>query len=285
MKEFKILDVAGIEFPFWIFRGTHTAPFPPHTHDFVELEIIIGGSADHIVEGKTYRIERGDVIVIMPSFVHGLKNVHELEHYNFKFDLDKLILMETDIEKLSGFQSLFKLNPLQQYQHEYSSYMRLDEEQLSRVSMLCELMNSELLERKDGYKWVIESYFLALITYLARNFSLDIIDVSPKVQKIVETVSFIHENLTDKITLSMLSSLACLSERQYSRIFKEVYGVSPIDYVINCRITLACRMMKNTEKSLQEICMTSGFGDKVSFSRLFRSRYKITPSEYRKRLL
>lgn len=284
MIEFNILDFAGIDFPFWIYKGIHTKSFIPHTHNFIELEIITDGYADHIVEGKTYHISKGDVLVIMPSFVHELQNVHNLEHYNLKFDLEKLILLEKDIEKLSGFQSLFIFQPLQKYQHDYTSHMTLDEEQLSTVKMFCELMNSEWIEKKEGYKWVIRSYFLSLITYLSRNFSPIVTNSSPKVQDIVGTVSFIHENLTTKITLSMLASMACLSERQYTRIFKEVYGTSPIEYVISCRLTLACRMMKNTQKSILEICMSCGFGDKVSFSRLFKNRYGITPGEYRKKV-
>jgi Transcriptional regulator containing an amidase domain and an AraC-type DNA-binding HTH domain len=151
--------------------------------------------------------------------------------------------------------------------------------------MLCELIYSEWKDRKDGYKWVIISYFLSLITYLSRNYTPCVTGSSPKIQEIVTTTSFIHENLTERITLSMLSSMACLSERHYARIFKEVYGISPIEYVINCRLTLACRMIKNTQRSLSEISIACGFGDKISFSRLFKKRYGSTPGEYRRNVL
>lgn len=284
MKEYKILDFAGIDFPFWIYKGVHTKSFIPHTHNFIELEIIISGHADHIVDGRTYQISKGDVLVILPSFVHELQNVHELEHYNFKFDLEKLILLEKDIEKLSGFQSLFILQPAQKYQHDYSSHMTLNDEQLYYVKMLCELIDVEWKAKKDGYKWVIISYFLSLITYLSRNFTPSVTGSSPKIEEIVTTTTFIHENLTEKINLSMLASMACLSERQYTRVFKEFYGVAPIEYVINCRLTLACRLIKNTQKPISEICIACGFGDKVSFSRLFKKRYSITPGEYRKKV-
>jgi AraC-like DNA-binding protein len=284
MKEFKILDFAGIDFPFWAIKGKHTEAFYSHTHDFIELEIVVDGTADHIVEGKTYQIGKGDVLVLLPGYVHELQNVNELEIYNFKFDLDKLILLDTDIEKLSGFQSLFLYQPMKQYYNEYHSYMYLEDDKLNEAKLLCDLVLAEWDERKDGYKWVIKSYFLALITYLSRNFSPNAASNFCKAQDIIKTVSFIHENLNCKITLSQLSSMSCLSERQYSRVFKGIYGVSPIDYVINCRLTLACKMMKNTRLSIQQICTACGFADKVSFSRLFRNRFKITPGEYRKRL-
>jgi AraC-like DNA-binding protein len=284
MKEFNIFDYAGIDFPFSISKGIHHKSYFPHTHNFIELEIITSGSADHIVEGKVFTITKGDVVVLMPSFIHELQNVQELEHYNFKFDLEKLILLETDIEKLSGFQSLFILEPFHRYQHDYISHMSLDEDQFDKVNFFCELIYKEWTDKREGYKWVIKSYFLALITYLSRNYSPKITGSSQRLKDIVNTVSYIQENLSQKITVSMLASMACLSERQYTRIFKEIYGVSPIEYVINCRLTLACRMMKNTQKSLLEISMNCGFGDKVYFCRLFKNRYGITTGQYRKRL-
>lgn len=284
MKEFKILEFAGIDFPFWAIKGKHTEPFHSHTHDFIELEIVVDGTADHIVEGKKYQIKKGDVLVLLPGYVHELQNVNELVIYNFKFNLDKLILLDTDIEKLSGFQTLFLYQPMNHYYNEYHSYMYLDDSSLNEAILLCDLVLAEWNNRKEGYKWVIKSYFLALITYLSRNFSPNTSSSSYKAQDIIKTVSFIHENLNNKITLSQLSSMACLSERQYCRVFKEIYGVSPIDYVISCRLTLACKMMKNTKLSIQQISIACGFGDKVSFSRLFKNRFLITPGEYRKRL-
>lgn len=284
MKEYKILDFAGIDFPFWIDRGTHHGPCSPHTHNFIELEIVISGSADHVVEGKTYQIGKGDVLIILPTFVHELQNVQELEIYNYKFDLDKLILLDTGIEKLSGFQSLFIFHPSSKYQHEFTSHIILDEANLNYVYLLSEMILAEWKERKEGYQWVIKSYFLALITYLSRHFCPSVTHSSPKIQEIANTVAYIHENLSQKITLSTLSSMACLSERQYSRLFKSFYGVPPMEYVINCRLNLACKMMKNTDKSLQEISIACGFGDKVSFTRLFKKRYQMNPGEYRKRL-
>jgi AraC-type DNA-binding domain-containing proteins len=281
MKEFKILEYAGIDFPFWIERGMHTNSFPPHTHNFIELEIILNGSADHIVEGKTYHIKKGDVVIIMPSYVHELQMVDHLEIYNYKFDLDKLILLDTGIEKLSGFQALFILQPFEKYQHDYTSYMSLEEEKLITAQMLSDLMLKEWNNKNPGYKLSIKTYLLTLITFLSRSYSPSLTGTSPKIPDIIQSVNFIHENFTGRITLAMLAKMACLSERQYSRVFHEIYGIPPIDYVINCRLALSCRFLKATKKSLSDISMECGFGDKVSFSRLFKGKYGITPGNYR----
>lgn len=281
MKEYNILEFAGIDFPFWIDKGMHLTDCAPHTHNFTELEIVLSGKADHIVEGKTYHIKKGDVLVIMPSYVHELQNVEKLEIFNYKFDLDKLILLDTEIEKLSGFQALFILQPFDKYQHDFTSYLSLEEDKLSIVRMLSELILEERSKKSPGYRLSIKSYLLTLITFLSRNFSTSLTSTSPKISHIVHTVNHIHDNFTEPITLSSLAAMACLSERQYSRIFHEVYGVSPIGYVINCRLSLACRLLKNTKLPVTEVSQRCGFGDKVSFSRLFTKKYGITPGKYR----
>ena len=281
MKEYNILEFARIDFPFWVDKGVHTKPYSPHTHNFIELEIILSGSADHIVEGRTYHIKRGDVLVIMPSYVHEIQNVDNLEIYNYKFDLDKLLLLEEDLEQLSGFQALFILQPFDKYQHDYTSFMTLEEEKLSVVHILSELILNEWQEKKAGYKLSIKSYLLTLITFLSRNYSPSLTGASAKTPQIIHTVNYIHENLTEQITLGDLAAMACLSERQFTRIFRDVYGVSPIDYVIKCRLILASRLLKNTKLPLTEVSHRSGFGDKVSFSRLFTKKYGVTPGKYR----
>jgi AraC-like DNA-binding protein len=189
--------------------------------------------------------------------------------------------LDTEIEKLTGFQALFILQPFDKYQHDYTSYISLDEEKLSTVHMLSELILGEWNEKKAGYKLSIKSYLLTLITFLSRNYSPNITSSSSKISYIVHTANYIHENFTDKISLFSLASMACLSERQYSRIFTEVYGIPPITYVINCRLSLACRLLKNSKVTLTDVSQKCGFSDKASFSRLFVKKYGITPGKYR----
>lgn len=282
MIQFSILEYAGIDFPFSVNKGVHAVPFPVHTHDYTELMIVTDGSASHIVEGKAYNIQRGDVVVMMPSFSHELQNVQNLEHYNLRFDLEKLLLLKTDVEKLLGFQQLFVIYPFSRCNNEYSSRLTLDDMQLEKVEMLCDLMCSEWNERKDGYKWVIKSYFLALITYLARIFSPNVTGYSPKMPEILDTAYYMQENSSREITVPMLSKLACLSPRQYSRVFREVYGVPPNEYLMNIRMSQACRIMRSTNKSIAEVCLACGFSDRVSFARMFKNRYHVTPGKYRK---
>lgn len=283
MIEYDIMQFAGIEFPFQISYGEHKEVYPLHTHNFTELTIITGGSAGHIVEESIYPINRGEIFAIVPPLVHGLTDVKNLEHWNIIFDLDKLMLLDTELKKLPGFQALFILEPSHRYHRNFTSRLVLNEEQLSYAISVCRNIEDEYIGKRSGYRIIIKMYLLSLISFISRHLVPDKESISGKYFKISETVTFIEENYSSKIILKQLANMAFLSERQYSRIFKAVYNTSPIDYIINCRLSHACDLMQQTQFTLTEISEKCGFGGKVSFSKLFKQRYGITPGQYRKK--
>lgn len=281
MREFKILEFSTIDFPFGVEKVIHKKNFPLHSHDFVELELITGGSASHILDGNTYHVSEGAILITLPHFIHELKDVKQLELYSFKFDINKLIQLNKDIEKLAGFQALFLFHPMQQFQQDYINKIRLSKEQLTFASMLCEVIFQEWQTKITGFEETVVTYFVTLVTYLSRNF-LTHATFPMKYYEIINTTVYIHEHLDSRLTVAELSSLVCLSPRQYTRRFHNLYGVAPMEYVYDCRLALACRMIRNTIKSITEISVCCGFSDKVSFSRLFKKNFGMTPGEYRK---
>lgn len=72
-----------------------------------------------------------------------------------------------------------------------------------------------------------------------------------------------------------------ISSYYLSKLFKESENVNYIDYVNNLRIEYAKKQLMETEKSIKEICMESGYGDPNYFSRIFKKWTGVTPTEYR----
>ena len=63
----------------------------------------------------------------------------------------------------------------------------------------------------------------------------------------------------------------------------QTYGISPHDYLISHRISIAKDMLLNTELSISEIAEQTGFRDVFALSRVFRQKQKLSPSEYRRK--
>ncbi|MEK8132784.1 AraC family transcriptional regulator [Paenibacillus filicis] len=96
--------------------------------------------------------------------------------------------------------------------------------------------------------------------------------------------SFVEKNVTEAITLREVSASVGLSVSRASQIFKQTFGQSIMDYAIEVRLSLAKEQMLIGCSTLQEIAYLCGFANYTHFNRLFHSRYKMSPSDYRKQL-
>lgn len=95
---------------------------------------------------------------------------------------------------------------------------------------------------------------------------------------------FIHTHLDKKLTLEQLAALQGLNCDYFSRQFLKILGVRPLDYIINKRLERAKILITTSSLSLQEIADRVGIFDIYYFSKLFKNRFGIPPSLYRKQI-
>ena len=96
---------------------------------------------------------------------------------------------------------------------------------------------------------------------------------------------YIMENSQQNISLEMLSDKVGLSPIYISKMFKEKFGINYIEYLTECRIEKAKKMLADPEKSIKEITLEIGYHEPNYFSKVFKKMCNVTPREYRKALL
>jgi AraC family transcriptional regulator of adaptative response / DNA-3-methyladenine glycosylase II len=74
-----------------------------------------------------------------------------------------------------------------------------------------------------------------------------------------------------------------VTDRHLRRVFQEEFGVSPIEYAQTQRLLLAKRLLTDTDMAVIDVAMASGFASLRRFNHLFRTRYRLTPAELRRR--
>ena len=106
---------------------------------------------------------------------------------------------------------------------------------------------------------------------------------SGKNYKIVaDAKRYIENNFDRQIKLKDIASNVHLSEIYFHNIFTESIGVSPHQYLINCRIENAKKLLWNTNIPICEIAEKSGFGCQQYLNKVFKSETNMTPNAYRK---
>ncbi len=93
--------------------------------------------------------------------------------------------------------------------------------------------------------------------------------------------SYIHEHLREPITLAQLAKVAHLSPTHFARVFKRQFAVSPLYYVIQKRVALACTMLTETDLPMKQVATAVGYDDPYYFSRIFRKVTGASPTRYR----
>ena len=100
-------------------------------------------------------------------------------------------------------------------------------------------------------------------------------------QRVLSVARHIEETYDQPHTLKSLAAMACLSRHHFLRLFKQVTGESPNQYVIATRLRAAADMLIETRMPIAEVAFASGFRDLSHFNNRFRAVFGCAPRRWR----
>jgi AraC-like DNA-binding protein len=98
---------------------------------------------------------------------------------------------------------------------------------------------------------------------------------------VAQLQTYIHEHLSRTITVDELAREVNLSTPHFNRVFRRLFSISPMQYVLQTRVALACSLLTETALPMKQIGAQVGCADPYYFSRLFKKVTKTSPSAYR----
>lgn len=103
--------------------------------------------------------------------------------------------------------------------------------------------------------------------------------------RINQAMNYIRQNLSGEVRLRIAAELVEMNEATFSRFFKRHTGRQFVDYVRNLRVGEACKLLRDSDFPITDICFQVGFNNLSNFNRTFLRDRGMTPSHYRRRAL
>lgn len=174
-----------------------------------------------------------------------------------------------------------------------TGFMRMAEARVegeSTESMLSALIKNgktdfesrEICSAVPAIKSELISSFINVLTLCASQLTLLNDDGRSKQTVGQLAMRYIHENFTDKISISDLCNAIGYSKSTVLSAFKKEYSTTVNSYITTLRLERSKKMLTSENASISQIALACGFSDQSYFSKVFSASYGITPTDYRR---
>ena len=276
--------------PLFINRVTVETVYSPedslsqlHVHDFVEVSIVTAGRGIHRTPDGCAECGAGDTYVIGAGVPHAYFAAEDGERptvCNLVFDPAELFEGEAaDPDSPRYCYGLFREDPL-------TVYVMLTSRTLEDVERTVTRMEKELSRRRAEWEMAVKSYLVNILIMMGRYASQRENSPSatrPKERLVaMEVMRAVMERYGDSsLTLESIAASLYISKSYLCRIFRRVTGESFGDYLRRVRLEQACRLLRETELTAEQIVYACGLRDVPTFYRQFKSHVGMTPNTYR----
>lgn len=244
--------------------------YTKHAHEEYCLGMTINGRQDFFCAGRFYKSQAGNIILFNPEEIH---DGHAGEDSLLKYQM--LYIHPQKMQMV--IKALGATHP---NQFRFADTLYQDKKlsfQLYQILFLVEDHTSQSIEYDAALYHLVER-LLELKGFVYSNHAKRHIDTL-----LLRAKEFIHAHLNEPLTIEQISNEASLSQFHFIRLFKQQFGLSPHQYIINCRINLAKEQLHNGW-NITECAQLAGFSDSSHLCRKFKQSFGVTPFQYQQQM-
>ena len=258
-------------------NGGQSFQIPVHWHDELEIIYVKSGFLTVNISGENYIGKPGDAFVVSPGNLHFMgSQTGTVDYFTFLFPLKYIAFRSDDMldDKL--------IEPLN------SGHLMISPEIKDTVKEQCEQLAGVYAAENDESESKITVQIkkkIILLQFIHELWKKGFIvenDTTGRNTVEKEMVSYIQQNYTGKILLREFGEQFHLSEKYISRYFKDHFHITLSQYVTYLRLEHAKQMLQETDISVTEVAMQSGYQNISYFIRSFKKTYGVSPLKYRK---
>jgi len=253
--------------------------FPLHYHDEFELNFIKNArGARRMIGDHIGEIDELELILVGPNLQHAwfTHNCHSnaIEEITIQFHKDLFDEKMLRRNQLNFIKTMFEKSV---------RGISFDKETATAVTGRLNDLN-----KKQGFDSVLE--LMSLLHQLSTSKNMRTLSDSSfnnteqfsyNSRRIEKTFEYMNNNFDKQITLSEVANLSNMTQVSFSRFFKNRTGINFIDSLNEIRLGNASRMLIDTTHSIAEIAYNCGFNNLSNFNRIFKTKKKCTPKQFR----
>lgn len=240
-----------------LFKGRYTTE---HKHNFYEIFIVMNGKFKHLINGEVELLKSRDLKIIRPEDSHyfiGDEDINILRNIAIeKSYFEKLVL---NLDKDINIQNKFNINEV--------------------IYQNCIYKTDIIMSKGHGeINYILESIINDII--IEMNMNKNNINNIPKWLEITCLKMTNKKNFIKG--LDRFIEISGVSQEHLTRELKRYYNVTPTQFINELRIVEVSNMLKYSDISIIDIALESGFDNISYFNRIFKQKFNVTPSTYRK---
>ncbi len=253
-----------------------------HEHEFFELAYILEGEIEHFFEGQPMLLKEGDFFIV-DYHVHHWYRQHGTKPIKVINCLFLPRIIDQTLQDCRSFAELLNHYLIK------CSYQTLSEQPedlifqdtAGKVNRLLHRMLSECEQKQAGYVEMMRCHLIELLIHTTRMIhrrepSLPESDIIRHIREQVEA------HFTEAITLQSICDDAGYSLSYLSTKFRETTGTTFREFVKRTRVSQSCRLLSNTDLSIEKIAESVGYSDVKYYYKSFKEVFGMTPLAFRK---
>jgi AraC-like DNA-binding protein len=282
-KESKELQLFShiIEFAFKKSATIQFDSLKKETSKYLRLYYVVDGKFEWIIDGQHHILYPGDLAVILPGKIFGGEKdfldigtvswlhirLEQLEQ-NGKMIIGKWSSISANESRTIGKILMLNNSPVLS--------------KLKEAGTILQAMQQEIQNQEIGYATRFNQLTDELFILIARQLTKQNNSRRDFPQTFMKLEQTLRDNLSHQWTVEEMAALVGLGTTAFSEKVKSYTGFSPLNYLINIRISEAIKLLKRKDVNVTDIALDIGFYSSQHFATTFKKLTGYTPSEFRK---
>ncbi len=277
---YSAISIENNGIPFLVKKHSRFRDYPLHVHDWIEISYMYSGSCTQVIEGKKYKMEKGQLLLMVPNTIHTIEKLGENDVL-IQIALGQKNLTTNFFNRLSSSSivSRFFINAFNET-HSINKFYLFESENSRRLELFINEFLCEYYDPSIANLDILNNLFSLIITELVNVMNITSDSINNDNEHVLPILHYIENNYRT-CSLTTTSKEFGLNANYMSNLLKKYTRYTFNQLVVDQRLTTAEHLLISSDMSVTDIANYVGYQNMSFFYKIFIKKYNYKPSEYR----